>query len=133
MILTLKRQGVKIQKVVELEEDPDLGWRDLPGIPYSEFLRALQSYPDADSVVSLCGPVYGPVPDGTPDPLQLPPFLLGRPLVHNSEVEWFFESGYVALGVPPVLMNALTPGARDESLRVSDRWREQFPSETDAL
>jgi len=133
MIRTLKRHGVKIQKVVGLEVNPDLGWRDLPGIPYSEFLRAIQSHPGADAVVSLCGPVYGPVPEDTPDPLQLPPFLLGRIFDLTSELEWFFESGHVALGVPALSMDGVPPGARNESLRVSARWREQFPSGNDAL
>jgi hypothetical protein len=72
----LRKEGISVVHIEALpaEDAPEFSL-EMGGFPYSEFIRLSKAYPDADAILSLCGP---PVNVVHPKPGTLPALLITR-------------------------------------------------------
>ena len=98
---SLEKKGLSILHVERLVFDPEKGWDPYRlGIPYREFLRVAESYPQADAFLSLCGVPYGLDLERSPSPDVLPDLLVTRVREDMEEtLDLMLKEGWVQMAV----------------------------------
>ena len=98
---SLEHNGLSVLHVEAMRFDAAAGWRErAKGFPYSEFLRIVQEYPDADAVMSLLGLPYDEDAAAQTQRNGIPPFLVTQVLDEKRpELKRLLENGAVQAGV----------------------------------
>lgn len=94
----LRKEGVSVMHVESLSAEDTPGFRHgTEGFPYRDFLRVSQAYPDADAVLSLCGP---PVDFVESEAGSLPALLITRVNPGRAEdVKQWIEQQWIQAAV----------------------------------